>query len=107
MKKDIHPTWYPDAKITCACGQEYHVGSTVAEIRVEICSHCHPLFTGQEKLIDTEKRVERFERRRQEALKVSSDRARVEKEKKERIKRVEERPRTLKEILQGVKNNQP
>ncbi len=106
MKKDIHPAWYPKAKIKCACGQVYVVGATVPEVHVEICSHCHPLFTGQEKLIDTERRVERFERRRQEALKASTERAKIDKEKKERVKKVSERPQTLKEILQDIRKTQ-
>ncbi|PWB39098.1 MAG: 50S ribosomal protein L31 [Parcubacteria group bacterium] len=62
MKKNIHPTYYPDAKITCACGHVMTVGSTVKEIHVEICSHCHPFYTGKEKLVDTAGRVDRFKK---------------------------------------------
>ncbi len=60
LKKDIHPTYYPDAKIICACGTVYNVGSTKKEIRVEVCSKCHPFFTGQRRIVDTAGRVERF-----------------------------------------------
>ena len=61
MKPDIHPTYYPDAKVTCAsCGRTWTTGSTKKEFRVDICSNCHPFFTGRQKLIDTEGRVERF-----------------------------------------------
>lgn len=60
MKKDIHPEYYPDARITCACGAVYNVGSTKKEIRVEICSKCHPFYTGQRRIVDTGGRVERF-----------------------------------------------
>lgn len=60
MKADIHPTYYSDAKITCACGNELTVGSTVKSIRVELCAKCHPFYTGKQKLIDTERRVEKF-----------------------------------------------
>ncbi len=63
MKKDIHPQYFPNAKITCACGKVYHIGATKAEIQVEICSNCHPFYTGKEKLIDTAGRVERFKER--------------------------------------------
>ena len=63
MKKDIHPTYYPEAKVRCACGNKFTIGSTKAEISVEICSKCHPFFTGEEKLIDTAGRVERFKTR--------------------------------------------
>ncbi|MCX6736891.1 MAG: 50S ribosomal protein L31 [Candidatus Parcubacteria bacterium] len=67
MKKDIHPKYYPKADVTCACGYKFQVGSTQPEIETEICSHCHPFFTGQEKLIDTAGRVKKFEARRQKA----------------------------------------
>ena len=59
MKKDIHPE-YHRAKVHCACGAEFETGSTLQEIKVEICSQCHPFFTGKQKLIDTAGRVERF-----------------------------------------------
>lgn len=62
MKPDIHPTYYPKAKVKCACGHTFEVGSTKPEIFVEICSHCHPLYTGKEKIIDTAGRVERFKK---------------------------------------------
>jgi len=62
MKKDIHPTYYPDAKVSCACGNTFTVGSTVKEINVEICSKCHPFYTGKEKLVDTAGRVDRFKK---------------------------------------------
>lgn len=61
MKKDIHPKYYKDAKVTCSCGNNFVVGSTQKEIKVEICSACHPFYTGQQKLIDTARRVEKFE----------------------------------------------
>ena len=59
MKAGIHPEYAP-AKITCACGRDTETSSTVGEIHVEICSHCHPFFTGRQKLVDTAGRVERF-----------------------------------------------
>ncbi len=62
MKKDIHPKYEP-TKITCACGNVIETCSTSKNIRVEICSNCHPFFTGKQKLIDTGGRVERFRRR--------------------------------------------
>jgi large subunit ribosomal protein L31 len=60
MKKDIHPKYYSDSKITCACGAVLETGSTQKDIEVEICSNCHPFFTGDKKVIDTAGRVERF-----------------------------------------------
>ncbi len=63
MKKDIHPTYFPEAKIICACGKVYTAGSTREEIHVELCANCHPFFTGKQKLVDTAGRVEKFQRR--------------------------------------------
>ncbi len=69
MKKGIHPKYYKKAKVRCACGNEFIVGATVPEIRVEICSKCHPFYTGKEKIVDTARRVEKFERKRKMAKK--------------------------------------
>lgn len=60
MKKDIHPEYYNDATINCACGNKIKTGSTKKEINTEICSSCHPFFTGKKKVIDTAGRVEKF-----------------------------------------------
>ena len=62
MKKDIHPTYYPKAKVKCACGNSFYIGSTKPEIEVEICSACHPFYTGKEKIIETGQ-VEKFRKR--------------------------------------------
>lgn len=62
MKEGLHPE-YNRVKITCACGASYDVGSTKKNIRVDICSNCHPFFTGQQKIVDAEGRVDRFKRR--------------------------------------------
>jgi large subunit ribosomal protein L31 len=63
MKTDIHPEYYPDAVITCSCGVSYTTGSTKPELRVEICNQCHPFFTGEQRIVDTEGRVDRLRRR--------------------------------------------
>ena len=63
MKKEIHPIYNNAAKVTCACGANFLVGSTKEEINVEICSECHPFFTGKQKLLDTAGRVDRFKAR--------------------------------------------
>lgn len=62
MKPDIHPP-YHHARVRCACGNEFFTGSTKENIRVEICSKCHPFFTGKQKIMDTAGRVERFRRK--------------------------------------------
>lgn len=63
MKANIHPKYYPNAKVRCACGNAFTVGSTKESMEVEICHGCHPFYTGQEKLVDTAGRVERFRAR--------------------------------------------
>lgn len=62
MKSNIHPKYYPKAKIKCACGAVFTVGSTTPKTEVEICSNCHPLYTGKQKFIDTAGRLERYEK---------------------------------------------
>jgi large subunit ribosomal protein L31 len=63
MRTNIHPTWYPQATVTCQCGNTWQTGATVAEIRTEICSNCHPFFTGEQRIVDTEGRVDKFMKR--------------------------------------------
>lgn len=63
MKKDIHPKLNKETKVTCACGNTFTTMSTLDKISVEICSACHPFYTGQQKFVDTEGRIEKFEKR--------------------------------------------
>ena len=63
MQKDIHPTYYTDSKVKCSCGHTWITGSTLKEIEVEICSNCHPFYTGNEKVLDTRGRIDRFKKR--------------------------------------------
>ncbi len=74
MKKDIHPKYYPEAKVSCACGNTFTTGSTMPELKVEICSACHPFYTGKQKLIDSARRVEKFEARVKAKVKASATR---------------------------------
>lgn len=69
MQKDIHPKYHPVAKATCVCGATYAVGSTKDELNVEICSACHPFYTGKENILDTAGRLDRFNKRRAAATK--------------------------------------
>ena len=64
MKKEIHPVFFPQASINCACGAKYNFGSTKEKISVEICASCHPFYTGNDKVLDTAGRVEKFKARR-------------------------------------------
>ncbi|HCR42030.1 TPA: 50S ribosomal protein L31 [Patescibacteria group bacterium] len=68
MKKDTHPTYYPKAKVTCACGNTFETGSTLEQISTEVCSACHPLYTGKQKFIDKAGRVEKFRERAAKSL---------------------------------------
>ena len=63
MKPDIHPQYFPEAMVTCSCGSTFTTGSTKAELRVELCNQCHPFYTGEQRIVDTEGRVERLKRR--------------------------------------------
>ncbi|MBI5254278.1 50S ribosomal protein L31 [Candidatus Falkowbacteria bacterium] len=75
MKKDIHPKYYTNAKITCACGNVLMVGSTQEDIKVDLCSKCHPFYTGKQKIVDSARRVEKFtERQAKKSTAVKSKR---------------------------------
>jgi len=74
MKKDIHPKYYPEAKVICACGNTFITGSTLPELKVEICSACHPFYTGKQKFVDTARRVEKFEARMKAKVEIAAER---------------------------------
>jgi len=78
-KKDIHPPYFPKAQITCACGNKFVIGATKPEMYVEICEKCHPFYTGEEKLIDTAGRVEKFKTRSSKAVAPKPKKVRVKK----------------------------
>ena len=67
MKQGIHPTYYPNSQIICACGNTWTTGSTRKQIRTDVCSACHPFFTGEQRIVDTAGQVDRFMRRLQQA----------------------------------------
>lgn len=74
MKKDLHPTYYAEARVTCACGNTFTTGSTKEAISVELCSACHPFYTGKQKFVDTARRVEKFQERAGKVATVSAKR---------------------------------
>jgi len=63
MKTGIHPKWYPNARVVCACGNTWTVGATVPTITTDVCSNCHPFYTGEQRIVDTEGQVDRFMKR--------------------------------------------
>jgi large subunit ribosomal protein L31 len=85
MKKDLHPDYHKDAKINCVCGHTFTVGSTRKEINVEICSACHPFYTGKQKLVDTARRVDKFNKRTEAKSETVVSKA-VKKEKQKTLK---------------------
>ncbi|MCL4360571.1 50S ribosomal protein L31 [Patescibacteria group bacterium] len=101
MKSNIHPQWFPNARVSCACGNTFTVGATKEVIQVEICSKCHPFFTGEMKFIDTLGRVERFQQKQQVAKVAAASLAEKKKKKKEREEQLRT-PKSLKEMLMGT-----
>ncbi len=87
MKKGIHPEYYWDAQVICSCGNTWTTGATVKVIRVEVCSQCHPFYTGTQRIVDTEGQVDRFMKRLQAA-----EAYREERERKAKLRRSPERP---------------
>lgn len=96
MKAQIHPKWYPEARVTCICGNTIIYGSTREEIMVNVCNKCHPFFTGEHKFVDVEGRVEKFQKKQKEAE--SKQKILQEKKKKKEVKE-SRRPKTLREML--------
>ncbi|MDI6777832.1 MAG: 50S ribosomal protein L31 [Patescibacteria group bacterium] len=90
MKNDIHPKYYPEAKIICACGNIITTGSTKPEMRVEVCSSCHPFYTGKKRLIDSAGQLDRFKKRFDKTTRIKAGVAKKQaaKEKKRKTKLV-------------------
>jgi len=104
IMKSIHPKWYPEAKVACACGNSFTVGATMPEIKVQVCSNCHPFYTGQMKYVDTAGRVEAFKAK--QAKRVKKVVSKTEKRKQKRLRKIQEemeRPETLTEIRKQSK----
>jgi large subunit ribosomal protein L31 len=72
MKENIHPTYFADAKVVCACGNTFKTGSTVKELHVEICSNCHPFYTGKQNLLDVAGTIDKFKKRSSKAAELKS-----------------------------------
>ncbi len=86
MKKDIHPKYYPNAKVKCSCGNAFEIGATVPELEIEICSACHPFYTGKEKIIDTAGRVDKFKKRVQKKAEITKGKKVISKKEKRQSK---------------------
>lgn len=103
MKADIHPQWYPEAQVTCACGNKFTVGSTLPQIRVEVCYACHPFFTGQMRYVDTRGRVDKFEtwRKLAKARPAKNKKERRASKRKQKLEEELSRPTSLEEVRSG------
>lgn len=99
MKANTHPTYYSDAKVVCACGNTFTVGSTTPSIHVELCNKCHPFYTGAQKFVDTASLIQKFQAKQQKAqqFKVTTQK------KKEEETRKAQGPKTLAEMLAALK----
>lgn len=104
MKAQIHPKWYADAKVTCACGNTFTTGASTPEIKVDVCSECHPFYTGQMKYVDTAGRVEAFRSRQ-----AGTNTTRISKTEKRKLKKAKQlqeelsRPDTLEALRKASK----
>lgn len=96
MKNKIHPKYFPKAKVTCACGNSFTTGSTQKEIRVELCSVCHPFYTGKQKLVDTARRVEKFQAKIEAKKEVSKVRKGRKVKRAIRVKTKAQKEKTIK-----------
>jgi len=101
MKQGIHPQWYPNAQVTCACGNTFTVGSTKPQIRVEICSKCHPFFTGQMKYVDTAGQVDKFQKKQAVGQAKAADLVAKKVKKQQKLQEEKTGPKTLREMLMG------
>ena len=103
MKAKIHPQYYPNAQITCSsCGTVYVVGSTVEGMTVELCSACHPFYTGEQRIVDTACRVKRFENLQAEKKKIQASTPKVKKDSKKTNKIEGTQPLTLRDMLKAM-----
>lgn len=107
MKANLHPQWHEDAKVTCACGNTFVTGSILPEIRVEICSACHPFYTGAQKFVDTLGQVDRFVKKTETSKVKQQERAKIlEMRKSKIVEKKKDRP-SLKDLLLQARKQLP
>jgi len=99
MKANLHPVWYPDAKVICACGNTFITGSILREIKVEICSACHPFYTGAQKFVDSLGQVDRFVKKVETSKVKQEARSRIIEARKAKTQRIKRERPSLKEML--------
>lgn len=99
MKANVHPTWFPEAKVVCACGETFVTGSTQELIKVEICSKCHPFFTGKQKFVDTLGQVERFQKKTKVSQVKKQERAKILEVRASKVTEAKKDKPSLKDLL--------
>ncbi|MEK7571288.1 MAG: 50S ribosomal protein L31 [Patescibacteria group bacterium] len=99
MKTNIHPQYFDDAEVVCVCGNRFTIGATQKTIHVELCSKCHPFYTGEQRFVDTASRIQKFQTKQSKA----TDFQVVKKKKIEEKKKASQAPKSLREMLMGIK----
>lgn len=99
MKANIHPQYFDNAQVICACGNKFTTGSTQEEIRVELCNKCHPFYTGEQRFVDSASRIQKFQAKQNIAKQYLTKKVKKQAEQKQR----DTAPKTLREMLMAVK----
>lgn len=105
MKASIHPDWYSETKVVCACGNTFATGSTMESIRVEICYKCHPFFTGQQKFVDTLGQVERFQKKTQVSQVKQAEKQQIKQARDAKVKVDKSEKPSLRDLLMKARKN--
>lgn len=105
MKANIHPNWFSEARVTCACGNSFITGSTQELIRVEICSKCHPFFTGTQKLVDTLGQVERFQKKSKASEGKKAQKMQILEYRKQKVTEEKKEKPSLKDLLMKARKS--
>lgn len=98
MKANIHPKYFEAAQVSCACGNKFTTGSTMEEIRVELCNKCHPFFTGEQRFVDSASRIQKFQDKQNIAKQYLTKKVKKQEEQKAK----DSAPKTLREMLMAV-----
>ena len=99
MRRNIHPQYFDKAQVICACGNRFTIGSTLPEIRIELCNKCHPFYTGEQRFVDSASRIQKFEAKQNIAKKYLSQKVKKQEKQKEK----DTQPKTLREMLMAIK----
>lgn len=99
MKANIHPQYFDNAVVICACGNKFTTGSTIPEIRVELCNKCHPFYTGEQRFVDSASRIQKFQEKQNIAKQYLTKKVKKQEEQKQK----DTAPKTLREMLMAIK----